>query len=125
MAKKKYYAVAVGRSSGIFTDWPTAEKQVKGFAAAKFKSFPTRAEAEAWLEDPVYQKKERADSSRQETKHAPLHKQMWPRMQLLSIPMGAALIIPAQVVMGLSLKCRGNAGNSVADFGIPPITVWK
>lgn len=58
MAGKKYYAVAVGRSAGIYTDWGTAEKQVKGFAAAKFKSFPTRAEAEAWLVNPVYQKKE-------------------------------------------------------------------
>lgn len=58
MAGKKYYAVAVGRSTGIYTDWATAEKQVKGFAAAKFKSFPTRAEAEAWLENPVYRKKE-------------------------------------------------------------------
>ena len=70
MAKKKYYAVAVGRSSGIFTDWATAEKQVKGFAAAKFKSFPTRAEAEAWLENPVYQKKECAQPSRQEKSSA-------------------------------------------------------
>ncbi|TKB24464.1 ribonuclease HI [Desulfopila sp. IMCC35006] len=66
MAGKKYYAVAVGRSTGIYTDWATAEKQVKGFAAAKFKSFPTRAEAEAWLANPVYQKKERPGESRQE-----------------------------------------------------------
>jgi ribonuclease HI len=38
---------------------------VKGFAAAKFKSFPTRAEAEAWLKSPVYVKKEQRP--RQET----------------------------------------------------------
>ncbi len=57
MAKKKYYAVAVGRSPGIYTDWTAAEKQVKGFAAAKFKSFPSKAEAEVWLENPVYEKK--------------------------------------------------------------------
>lgn len=53
---KKYYAVAVGRSSGIFTSWASAEREVKGFAGAKFKSFPTEAEAEAWLENPVYEK---------------------------------------------------------------------
>ena len=58
MAKKKFYAVAVGRSCGIFTDWPTAESQVKGFAAAKYKSFPTEAEAKAWLDDPIYTRKE-------------------------------------------------------------------
>ena len=66
MAQKKFYAVAVGRSPGIFTDWATAEKQVKGFAAAKFKSFPTKAEAEAWLENPVYQKKEGKKNGHQE-----------------------------------------------------------
>ncbi len=66
MAGKKYYVVAVGRSTGIFTDWATTEKQVKGFAGAKFKSFPTKAEAEAWLNNPVYERKAPAKSSRQE-----------------------------------------------------------
>lgn len=54
MAKKKYYAVASGRSRGIYTDWPTAEAQVKGFAGAKYKSFASEAEARAWLAEPEY-----------------------------------------------------------------------
>lgn len=54
MAKKKFYAVAAGRSTGIFSDWATTEKQVKGFGGAKYKSFTTREEADAWLKDPVY-----------------------------------------------------------------------
>lgn len=54
MAKKKYYAVAAGRTTGIFTDWAMTEKQVKGFAGAKFKSFATRVAAESWLKKPVY-----------------------------------------------------------------------
>lgn len=54
MAKKKYYAVAVGRTCGIFTDWPTAEAQVKGFPGARYMSFADEAEARAWLEDPCY-----------------------------------------------------------------------
>lgn len=62
MAGKKYYAVAVGRSAGIYSDWASAEKQVKGFAAAKFKSFPSRAEAQAWLANPVYLKKQQSKS---------------------------------------------------------------
>ena len=70
MAGKKYYVVAVGRSTGIYTDWATTEKQVKGFAGAKFKSFPTKAEAEAWLGNPVYEKKERGKSIRQEAGNA-------------------------------------------------------
>ena len=57
MAKKKFYAVAVGRGCGIFTDWTTTEKQVKGFPGAIFKSFLNKADAEKWLEDPVYSKK--------------------------------------------------------------------
>ena len=55
--KKKYYAVAVGRRSGIYHDWPTAEAQVKGFAGAKYKSFASEDEAKAWLLHPEYGKK--------------------------------------------------------------------
>lgn len=58
MAKKKYYAVAVGRSCGIFTDWPTAEAQVKGYPGAKYKSFAGEADARAWLENPVQARRE-------------------------------------------------------------------
>ncbi|WP_163337724.1 ribonuclease HI [Desulfopila sp. IMCC35008] len=61
MAKKKYYAVADGRQTGVYTDWPTAEKQVKGYGGAKFKSFPTRDEAESWLKDPQYSRKNNSE----------------------------------------------------------------
>ena len=54
--KKKFYSVAVGRSTGVFTDWASAETQVKGFAGAKYKSFATETEAREWLADPVYRK---------------------------------------------------------------------
>ncbi len=54
MAKKKYYAVAVGRQTGVFDNWPLAETQVKGCPGARFKSFPSRREAEAWLKNPQY-----------------------------------------------------------------------
>ena len=43
---QKYYVVWVGRQSGIFTDWPSAQRSVDGFAGARYKSFPTRDEAE-------------------------------------------------------------------------------
>lgn len=46
----KYYAVVCGVQPGIYTDWPTAEKMVKGFPGAIFKSFHTRTEAEAFIE---------------------------------------------------------------------------
>lgn len=54
--KKKFYAIAVGRKPGIYTKWPDAQAQVIGCAGAKYKGFPTRAEAEAWLKNPVYTK---------------------------------------------------------------------
>jgi len=52
MAKKKFYAIAKGRKPGIYCDWPTAEAQVKGFGGARFKGFPSREQAEAWIKDP-------------------------------------------------------------------------
>eukprot|EP00873_Tetraselmis_striata_P024535 jgi/Tetstr1/444799/TSEL_032647.t1 len=45
----KWYAVARGRRSGIFTSWPECQKQVQGFSAPIFKSFKSQAEAEAFL----------------------------------------------------------------------------
>jgi ribonuclease HI len=50
----KFYAVARGRKTGIFTSWPDAQCQVNGFAGARFKSFQTKQEALAFLEDPSY-----------------------------------------------------------------------
>jgi ribonuclease HI len=60
MAKKKFYAVASGRRCGIFSDWPAAEREVKGYGGAKYKSFATEAEAREWLENPVYATRARA-----------------------------------------------------------------
>lgn len=43
----KFYVVWKGHNPGIYTDWPTCQKQVGGFAGARYKSFKSRAEAEA------------------------------------------------------------------------------
>ncbi|HEV7715459.1 MAG TPA: ribonuclease H family protein [Steroidobacteraceae bacterium] len=43
---KKFYVVWAGRQTGVFTDWATTQRCVDKFAGARFKSFPTRAEAE-------------------------------------------------------------------------------
>ncbi len=55
--KKKFYAVAAGANPGIYENWPDAQAQVKGFAGAVYKSFPSRTEAEKWLQNPGYEKK--------------------------------------------------------------------
>jgi ribonuclease HI len=43
---QKFYVVWAGRQTGVFTDWPTTQRAVTGYAGARFKSFPTRKEAE-------------------------------------------------------------------------------
>ncbi|WP_029407439.1 ribonuclease H family protein [Thiomicrorhabdus sp. Milos-T2] len=43
---KKFYVVWQGRQPGIYTDWNSCKAQVDKFAGAKYKSFPTKAEAE-------------------------------------------------------------------------------
>lgn len=45
----KYYAVVSGREPGIYTDWSTAERMIKGFPGAVFKSFRSRADAESFM----------------------------------------------------------------------------
>ncbi|OWY97998.1 Ribonuclease [Phytophthora megakarya] len=53
MAKGGFYAVAAGRSPGIFTTWSECEAQVKGFTGARYKkfSFSTNAEAQSFMDD--------------------------------------------------------------------------
>jgi len=50
--KKKFYSVARGRNTGIFSAWfgpGGAEAQIKGFVGARYKGFPTIEEAREWL----------------------------------------------------------------------------
>lgn len=49
MAKKKYYAVRIGKTSGIYLTWQDAEGQVKGFPGAEYKSFETITDAEKYI----------------------------------------------------------------------------
>lgn len=51
---KKYYAVARGRATGIFSAWfgtGNAEEQVRGFAGARYKGFADIEEARIWLRE--------------------------------------------------------------------------
>ena len=40
MAKKKYYAVKVGKTPGIYGTWSECEEQIKGFPGALYKALP-------------------------------------------------------------------------------------
>ena len=48
---KKVYAVKNGRTLGIFDTWDDCQESVKGYSGAEFKSFKTREEAIAYLQD--------------------------------------------------------------------------
>jgi len=45
-----YYAVANGRTIGIFLDWATCNESVKGFPKAIYKKFDTKVLAEEFIE---------------------------------------------------------------------------
>eukprot|EP01135_Chromosphaera_perkinsii_P008622 Nk52_evm64s1401 gene=Nk52_evmTU64s1401 len=49
MAKKKFYAVARGKTPGIYSTWDECKAQVTGFSKAMYKGFVTRDEAEAYM----------------------------------------------------------------------------
>jgi ribonuclease HI len=44
---KKYYVVWSGRRTGVFDDWETTRQLVDGHPGARYKSFPTLAEAQS------------------------------------------------------------------------------
>jgi ATP-dependent DNA helicase PIF1 len=50
MSKKMYYAVAVGHNPGIYTDWSTANENVKGYSGAVYEKFKTLEEAEEYIQ---------------------------------------------------------------------------
>lgn len=44
---KKFYVVWVGNEPGVYESWNDTQLQIKGYPGAKYKSFKSRAEAEA------------------------------------------------------------------------------
>ncbi|MBI9085004.1 MAG: ribonuclease HI [Desulfobacterales bacterium] len=69
--KKKFYAVAVGRMPGIYSQWfgdIGAHVQVSGFAGAVYKGFATYQEARAFMDSPpkAYRKRPDGKSGRTE-----------------------------------------------------------
>ena len=44
-----YYAVAVGKTVGIFTEWNDCKDQITGFPKSKYKKFKTKEEAEKYI----------------------------------------------------------------------------
>ena len=49
MPKQKFYAIKSPNESKIVMTWAECEKQTHGVKGVLFKSFGSRAEAEAWI----------------------------------------------------------------------------
>ncbi|RMJ14904.1 hypothetical protein CDV36_005434 [Fusarium kuroshium] len=45
----KYYAVAIGRITGVFETWDETKSQVNGYSGARHKSFKSREEAQEFV----------------------------------------------------------------------------
>ncbi|KAI1093796.1 RnaseH-domain-containing protein [Rostrohypoxylon terebratum] len=43
--EERFYAVAIGREPGVYTDWDTASLAIKGWKGPKYKRFSTREDA--------------------------------------------------------------------------------
>jgi ribonuclease HI len=50
--KPKFYVVWEGRRPGVYTNWTEAEEQIHGYAGARHRAYPTRADAEAAFAHP-------------------------------------------------------------------------
>lgn len=50
MAKRKYYAVRVGKVPGIYNTWEECKAHVEGVSGALYKSFPSLDEAEHYIQ---------------------------------------------------------------------------
>lgn len=56
MPKKKYYAVRIGRTPGIYGTWDECKKQTDGFSGAIYQSFSFLAQAEQYLLSTISQR---------------------------------------------------------------------
>jgi len=103
----KFYAVAAGRTTGIFTSWPRAQAQVNGFPGAVFKSFKTKNEAEAFLADPVLGTKS-GISKKQKSSHLPdsTDKHIYPQGTIVVYTDGSAIGNPGPGGYGVVIQAK-------------------
>jgi len=96
---KKYYAVARGRTPGIFTAWfgpGGAEVQIRRYPGARYKGFPSLAEAREWMDN---QKLVAASSKKEKAKREQPGK-------ALDVPGGPQ----GKILVYTDGGCRGNPG---------------
>lgn len=111
----KFYAVAVGAVPGVYTSWADAEKQVKGFSGAKYKSFPTLQAAQGFISEAL--------SAVQEAKSGSYYPPLAcppagpPEFTLAARPAGAL-----QSSAGIALR---ESTSSIGSQGAGKFQIWK
>ncbi|KAJ5221097.1 Ribosomal protein L9/RNase H1 N-terminal [Penicillium citrinum] len=55
-SEPRFYGIQRGRVPGVYTNWLTAQEQIRGFARPRYRKFPTREEAEAFVKEGGSQK---------------------------------------------------------------------
>jgi ribonuclease HI len=100
---KKFYVVWAGRETGVFTDWATTHRHVNAFPGARFKSFPSRTEA-----DQAFRSGRPPSAGRR------------PAQASAGIP---GRMVPAAAAIGLQIYCDGacdpnpgRAGSGIAVY---------
>lgn len=59
-----YYAVAVGRTTGVYTDWQEAMEQVRGYSGFRMKKFLDYSEAQQYIgENRLYYEEDEEEKS--------------------------------------------------------------
>ena len=51
MPKKRCYAVAIGRETGVYSTWEECRQRVTGFSGARYMGFASMADAQRWLDE--------------------------------------------------------------------------
>ncbi|KAL3661970.1 hypothetical protein V7S43_012777 [Phytophthora oleae] len=75
MKKGGFYAVAAGRSTGVFTTWAECEAQVKGFTGCRYKKFKSQSEAHAFVNaNKAKRPRDESTVTDDEVKHPPAQK---------------------------------------------------
>lgn len=107
---KKYYVVWKGRKTGIFDTWAQCQSQVNAFAGAKFKSFPTLAEAESAFGNKAGDANGSAPTSKPKSSSKP-KKPKLTQTQIESMPLDVKIFTD-----GASEPNPGEAGSGIAIY---------
>lgn len=67
---KKYYAVARGRSTGIYESWPLCKEQVHGYSNAVYKGFSNISDALEYMQTGVLDAEMRKCRQRMNSLHS-------------------------------------------------------